>query len=283
MSLFVAVKCSDGFAVCADSQETVNEVRVSVQKITPRHCGNFDIAIGGVGNTGELVDSFVRRFEMGVTKSQFSTLDELEEFGNRELMDFRDVEAHTYSAEQMARMEFLVAARTIAAPSVQVWRTAASRLIPVEDKALIGWEPELYKHVATRLYRSNMPLVQGIFLGLHLLSLAKDTSTFVSEPYTVIVARENGIWLDKKSNIENMLSRLSIFSEQFDEVMLAFPDISLNETLFRQKLLQFERDILELRESYFKATMQTMMTEGLNTCNDPYARIPAGTTLRLKS
>jgi hypothetical protein len=278
VSLFVVVKCAEGFAICADSQETVNEVRVSVQKIIPRKCGNFQLAVGGVGDLGELVDSFVRQLEANVSDSSLSTLKELEKFCNKELSDFRKAEAAIYPRRILRRMEFVIAATALPEKAVQVWRTAASRLIPVEDNALIGWQPELYKQIAGRLYRPNMPLVQGIFFGLHLLTLADDTSTFVGSPFTVIIARENGLWLDKKHNINNMLSRLSVFSEQFDEVMLAFPDISLNDALFREKLAQFERDILELRESYFKATMRAMAAEGFATCNDPYARIPLGTT-----
>lgn len=277
MSLFVVVKCSDGFAICADSQEIVEGYRVSVQKIKPRRCGNFDIAIGGVTNAAELVDSFVRRFEVGVTKGKFSTLDELEEFGNGELLNFRELEAQTYSPEQLARMEFVIAAKPANTPSVQVWRTAASRLIPIEDYALVGWQPELYKQVASGLYRPDMPLVQGIFFGLRILALAKDTSYFVNSPFTVIVAKENGLWLDKTPNIDNVLSRLAAFSKLSSTLMLDFPDISLNETAFKQKLLKFQQDVFNLRRAYFEATIKLMASEGFANCNDPYPRIPLGT------
>ena len=279
MSLFVVVKCSDGFAVCADSQEITEGFRVSVQKIKPRRCGNFDVAIGGVTNTAELADSFVRCFEVGVTKGKFSTLDELEEFGNGELLNFRELEAQTYSPEQLARMEFVIAAKPANIPSVQVWRTAASRLIPIEDYALVGWQPELYKQVAARLYHSGMPLVQGIFFGLHILALAKDTSYFVDSPFTVIVAKQNGLWLDKTPNINNMLSRLAAFSKLSSNLMLDLPDISLNETAFKQKLLKFQQDVFSLRHAYFEATVKLMAAEGFASCNDPYLRIPPGTVI----
>jgi len=63
MTLVAAFRCDEGVVVCADSQETValdihSQYRVRVTKIKPQDAGEYEIVIGGEGNSGPLVDRF---------------------------------------------------------------------------------------------------------------------------------------------------------------------------------------------------------------------------------
>ncbi len=149
MTLIAAFKCSDGFVVCADSQETVGYHRVSRQKIVPKKLGNFEIAIGGSGN-GSLIDAIVHRIETKLESlADIRTLPQLKVMVRKELLDARRNDARLYPKEDRD-VGFLVCARSLEAPAVEVWRTAASQLIPVQDYCLVGWAEELYEHAAKR-------------------------------------------------------------------------------------------------------------------------------------
>ena len=80
MTLIACFKCSDGVVLCADSQETVGEYRFSRQKLVPFLAGNFELAIAGSGNDGDLIDSFVQRLQNNLTDFQGTTLGDLRKF-----------------------------------------------------------------------------------------------------------------------------------------------------------------------------------------------------------
>src|SRR5271166_2859033 len=63
VTLIAAFKCSDGYVLCADTQATVGLYRVTRQKLATTTCGNFQIAIAGSGNNGNLIDTFVERLQ----------------------------------------------------------------------------------------------------------------------------------------------------------------------------------------------------------------------------
>ena len=54
--------------MCADSQETVDHYRVSVDKIKPRDCRNYDLVIGGAGPIGSLLDGQADAIERYVAR-----------------------------------------------------------------------------------------------------------------------------------------------------------------------------------------------------------------------
>ena len=58
MTLIAAIRCDEGIAICADSQETIGEYRRTVQKITPFEFDNCRAILTGAGN-GDLVETFV--------------------------------------------------------------------------------------------------------------------------------------------------------------------------------------------------------------------------------
>ena len=47
VTLIAAIRYVDGVVLCADSQETVGDYRVSVDKIKPRDCNHYELVVGG--------------------------------------------------------------------------------------------------------------------------------------------------------------------------------------------------------------------------------------------
>lgn len=60
MTLIAAFRCDidgdPGVIVCADSQESRGDYRVTVDKIKPRVVHNYDLVLGGAGEIGPLID-----------------------------------------------------------------------------------------------------------------------------------------------------------------------------------------------------------------------------------
>jgi ATP-dependent protease HslVU (ClpYQ) peptidase subunit len=71
MTLIAAFRCGTpddpGVVVCADSQETYGHYRVTVEKIKPRAAGQYDLIVGGAGNTGVLIDGLADAIERNVS------------------------------------------------------------------------------------------------------------------------------------------------------------------------------------------------------------------------
>src|SRR5688572_5459663 len=61
VTLIAAFRCDAGghpaIVLCADTQETVGDTRVAVNKLLPQDVGEYILAIAGSGN-GDLIDGF---------------------------------------------------------------------------------------------------------------------------------------------------------------------------------------------------------------------------------
>ena len=62
MTLIAAFRCHEGVVICADSQETIGDWRAPVKKIIHKDVGEYQVAVGGAGDDGALIDVFVQRF-----------------------------------------------------------------------------------------------------------------------------------------------------------------------------------------------------------------------------
>jgi hypothetical protein len=77
VTLLAVFKCSDGFVICADSQETAGDFRVSRKKLVPERCGEWEVALAGAGHEGTLIDAFCERLYDNLKVSKVSDLDGL--------------------------------------------------------------------------------------------------------------------------------------------------------------------------------------------------------------
>jgi hypothetical protein len=262
VTLIAGFKCSDGFVICADSQETVGAYRVSQQKLIPFSAGNFELVAGGSGTNGTLIDSFVQRLQDNLGTATIKTLPELRDFIRQEMMDFNAREASSYSRKDR-EMRFVIGARSLGPAAAGAWVTSASRLTPIDGSTLIGWEDYRYTDVLTRLYRPGIPIGQGIFLGLHLMSLAEQTSNYIKAPVTVVTVKDHELKTIPQAQVDALQDRVKLFGSQFDALFLACPDTGLQPAQFVEKLKEFVETVVHLRGEYTEDSIQEMLTQGL--------------------
>lgn len=263
MTLIVVLKCEDdgipGVVICVDSQETIvfqgREYKVSRLKIRPKRCGNFDLAIAGSGNNGDVIDGAVGQLHDTVTEAKITKLPELKRLMQGVLLEFRKEEAGSYSRSDLD-FRLVICARSIEPEAVEAWTTRASHLEAIPDDppyALLGWEERLYHHELARAYPEPRSLMQATILGLHILSLAKQTSRYVDGPFHVVVAQPGGMWREDKAVVSELEQRLSLFAPMLADLLLSCPDTTLKSKDFMDKLREFEATLIQLRADYIQA------------------------------
>ncbi len=280
MTLIAAFKCSDGFVLCADSQETAGPYRVARQKIDAETWGNFQVSIAGTGH-GDVIDACVDKLSVAVRASNASTLSELQRLLHLELLEFSRKEATVYPRKDRAP-RFIVAARPIQSRAVEVWRTAASRLIPITTYALIGWEEPIYEHAVQRLYRSSLTVGQARIVGMYVFVLAGNTSNYVGGPTSVVLALPHAIVLDRNEAVRELQERVKRFSQTIDALLLSCADIGLPASQFDEQLNAFLSTARQLRVSDFEHGVRDVLTRGLNAINDPYPGVPPGSSIMIE-
>jgi ATP-dependent protease HslVU (ClpYQ) peptidase subunit len=290
VTLIAGFRCTDGAVMCADSQETVGDYRVSVHKLEPFTAGNFQVGIAGSGNSGDLIDEFVRRIEDNLNDHPLTTLKQFKDFCQAELLEFSKNEAMTYPAKQRA-MSFLLCARALTGePDFEMWVTSGRRLRPVARRALVGWDISLYRHIADQFYCSPseiLPVSQTILVALRLFALARNTSNTIGGPTTVAIVHKNGFGIEDPVWIEKLEQRINVFDSQFKRLMVACPDTSVPAEKFQEMVSEFQKSITYLREDYFTQTAALVFQSIIRRFNDPsfggdiYARIPPGSVVTL--
>jgi hypothetical protein len=122
-------------------------------------------------------------------------------------------------------------------------------------------------------------MAQAIFLGLHIMWLAEQTSNFVKAPITVALLKNGGVLPEPGERIEQLMERVKLFSKQFDSLFLACPDTGLQPGEFAGKVDEFVKTLIHLRRDYVEEWVGHAVEEGLDKICDPYTLAPAGTTI----
>jgi hypothetical protein len=257
VTLIAAFKCSDGFLVCADSAEICGPWKTRVDKISPKVCGNFQVAIAGSG-LASVVDDCTLRLEDAISSLEPTALSDFAKTIHLELLDFRKNEC-TSSERQTLKFIISALAYKESARPFAVWTTVGSRLNPVETFAIGGWETEVYNHTAERLYRPRMLISQAVFAALYLLRLARDTSPNIDEPMKLVSIRSEGMYPVSPEYTKKLSDRMEMFAKQIDNFMLFCPDTSITKSAFERKLQEFEETIKVLREDYLQDAGEAMV------------------------
>ena len=126
-----------------------------------------------------------------------------------------------------------------------------------------------------------MPITRALLLGMYLLELAESTSNYVRGPVTVVVARDNGLWLEKADRVAALTERIKLFTAAVDRLVLACPDITMSEEEFTQRLTEFRETILHLRKDYLESVAERMVSHGLASYQSAYPELPPGTLLTI--
>lgn len=285
MTLIAGFKCDDGYVICSDSQETVrrggSESRVTRQKLEAKRCGNFSLAIAGSGNYGRVIDACVEWLQQGVSNTQLSTLAALKEFIQHEIREFNKVHAKDYKPTER-RMELLIGASTQVSPyEAALWISRASLLREVSTYALTGYNDERYEYAVQNMYRNDQNIAQGIFLGIYVMLLAERTCDSVMRPVSVAVIKGSGITLENQEKINELTTRVQLFSAQFDQMFLACPDTGLQNTAFSDRLKEFVKTIVHLRTEYVSEWVGKAVDTGLDKVIEQWNLVPTGTTIIL--
>src|SRR5258708_28060796 len=126
-----------------------------------------------------------------------------------------------------------------------------------------------------------MPITQALLLGMYLLELAENTSNYVRGPTTVVVARDNGLWLEKPDRVAGLTERIKVFTAAVDRLVLACPDISMSKDEFSQRITEFRETILHLRSDYLESVTERMVSHGLESYQSAYPELPPGTLVTI--
>ena len=207
-----------------------------------------------------MVDDCTLRIQRKIASLTSVVLSDFEQCIHSELLDFRKNECTTTDRRTL---KFVVCALAYQEQprQFQAWVHCGSRLQPVESFAVAGWESELYKHVAERLFRRGMRINQATFAALYLLKLAGDTSLYVGGPTKLIAVRESGMWPCSPENAKKLSDRMDMFGKQLDSLMLFCPDTSITKKEFSRKLQEFEETVTTLREDYLQESAEAMLRE----------------------
>jgi hypothetical protein len=263
VTLIAAFQCDRAVVICADSQETVGDYRVNVDKIKPTDAGHYQLVIGGAGESGPLID----RFTLDLIRAAGQWPENLTptEIENRlgallQVFHLTHVVASSYQSSAFA---FIVCVKGKSNEEIGLWELRDTVALPVTRYSLIGWEESLYHHELKWLYRDRPWIGQAVQLGLRLFTMAKATSNYIGGPTQVIVVRDNGIHVETAADVALLESRIAEFNDALAGLVLACPDVSISNAGFRELLTVFEDRVIGLREHYTRRSAIASLVEAV--------------------
>lgn len=285
MTLIAAFRCEEGAVLCADQQETVGGVRVTVNKLRPQECGHYTLAAAGSGN-GDLIEGFIESYARAV-KDWPAGLDEaMARQASREfLLDFHANEVSVYPGDADSKLNhFLICIKPVNSPDIFLWEFRGSVVVSVKDYTLIGIGEAIYKHELKKLYRGKPRGLQAVLLGVHLFSMAKQTSNYVGGPTDIIFVSGSGMSVEEVGAVNVLEESVTRFNERIAELVLACPDTSVWDSELEALLKKFHDEVMKMREKFAKtyqvgALIRTFVDP--NYTGDPYPKFPSGSIVML--
>lgn len=258
VTLIAAVRYIDGVVICADSQETAGPYRVTVDKIKPRDCGNYELVVGGSGEIGALVDGQANAIERYISTwnagdSEEDCRTQLEAL----LTQYTTDVVMCYPAELQEKiLRFVVCLRDKANRSIYLWKTDGNTAEAVDDFVLVGWEERLYQHEAKRLFHKEMNRAQSTVMGLHLLSLGKATSSYIGDPFQAIIVSGGRTLVETQERVETIGKQIQRVNATLSKVIISAPNLELPDGELDKALKNFQEEVLGLRREVREHTLQ---------------------------
>ena len=251
MTLIAGFRCYEGVVLCADQQETVGGVRVSVNKMKPELCGEYWLAIAGTGN-GDLIDGFAYRLKLDL-ESWPEDLDNKGVYGRLQALvqQYHENEVAFYPTDSANNKlnHFLVCIKPKVRSEVFLWELRGTAIVSVGDYTLLGIDESIYRHELKRLYQPNAFRQQVFFLAVHLFTLAKETSNYVGGSIDVIFIEDKGMGPLQPETVRTLEDRMSTVNGKIAEILLACPDTGSVDDVELEGLLEnFREEILRLRQ-----------------------------------
>lgn len=255
MTLIAAFRCEvegeRGVVICADSQESYGDYRVTVDKIKPTDANLYDLCFGGAGRIGDLIDGLGNAIEREVKAWQIPySEEEARRLLENEIVLYNSRQVAAYPAlEDEKVIHFIVCLREKQSHAIYLWKVAGSTIEPIIHHDLIGWDEPLYKYEAKRLYRNVTDATTAITLGLHLLSFGKATATSIDKPFQVIgISPSLGMWTEPQEVIDTLEAKVASVNETLSRLITLAPNVNATEDRFKEALRLFEQEIRGLRE-----------------------------------
>jgi hypothetical protein len=223
VTLIAAVRCSDGIALAADSQETVEHYRRTVQKLSPLDLGGISTVLAGAGNA-DLIDSVIVKIKRRFASRQIRNLAEFAEEMEAELGDFYASDV-ALCPDRDKSLRLFVAASSPHTNEYAIWNSRNTTLVPIGLYDLAGWEEALYDVTLRRLCSTGMTLQQGVLAALYGIMIAEETSNYVRSPIQVATIKSSGVWIEDPKYVELMVQRLRDYEVGVSSVFLACADI----------------------------------------------------------
>lgn len=283
MTLIAGFKCRGGIVLCADTLEEASPVKYSVEKLVLYETDWCRVGFAGSGDQGDLIDTVVERVREQLDVRKPSNFADVKKTIRAALVNVYKNEMATFpqtSAEQTdTRVMLLIAVRAKHDDDASLLLANCSTLHEVGryDVRGIG---EVVRFVASRLYRDDLPLIQGVILAAHLLALSKRNLVGIGGESHIAVLTKDG-WLQKEPTPEIELSERSLeaFEKAVADLTLAYADTSLTEEQFFPILQRFVNLTKQFRakliDEFTKHHLSWALTDPLYV-GDPYRKLPDG-------
>jgi hypothetical protein len=279
VTLIAGFKCADGYVMCADSQQTVKikgaSYRMTRQQLVPVKIGLSQMAIAGSGD-GRLIDAFVGRLKRQLKGSKVTALDSFQELFKEELATFAK-EKRIRSTKVDDHLRFLIGIHSPETNECSLWETLAGDPMEVEEYTLVGFQDTRYDYAVQNYYRPDMPISQGVFLGLYLMALGEQTSNYIRAPIRVVVLKNNGLYFEDPKKINSIDQKVRLFATAFESQFLACSDTSLHNDAFVRNFKEFGKTIVQFRSDFVAEWVGKALERGFDRVIESWNEMPTGT------
>jgi len=157
--------------------------------------------------------------------------------------------------------------------------------VPVGNYTLLGVSASIYAHELKRLHNAGMNGLQAVLLGVHLFTLAKETSNYVGGSTDVIFVRDNGMTPEAPEDVKLLEDRLRAFNQRIAQLVLLCPDTSQQDVEISGFLDNFREEVMAMRQEMTGQTARGSIARALGDPNwpgDAYPKLPLGSTHTLR-
>jgi hypothetical protein len=277
MTLIAAWPVKDGVVIHADSQETVGDYRIEVDKLKPVDIGQFRVIIAGAGPS-KLVESLPIVLSRRIAAA--SSIADFENQTEEALAHFYAHDVKLYPGKKK-EVKFFIGAWHQPSGEYGVWVTENVRLrrLPKDEALMFGCEEPIYWLTAKRLFSEGMSTAQAILAGLYLFTIAEGTSNYIKGPFSVAVVQSNGIHFAEESYVRQATEWLGEYERGLNELFLACADTSIPVHRLEDRITAFSQIALALHRQQIDRLVQSLSVGDLSKIDDPFPRFPVGVAI----
>jgi hypothetical protein len=292
VTLIAAFRCEvdgkPGVVMCADSRESSDDYHMPVVKLAVQDdaSAHYQLAVGGSGDLGNLIDDFVESLGLAVLGWKAGLSEQAIRLKvKRLLIDFHNNEVKAEQVpDEQKQLQFAICVKDKHSPGIYLWRTNGPGLTTVRDFALVGIGEMFYKSYVERLYRTGISMHQAVLLGLHAIASAKETLSSVGGETRVIVVRDTGmkpldpVWVHQHED------RVHIFNVALSKLILDCPDTSIPPDKYKEIVLKFADEAIEMHDHFMAQEAMLSIARALadpKHHHDAYPIFPLGMNVTL--